>query len=51
MEDILTKLKAKWKKAGILHIIYKNPLIQRKTNGYPKNILISKLFATLRFMS
>lgn len=39
MEDILTKLKAKWKKAGILHIIYKNPLIQRKTNDYPKKYL------------
>lgn len=36
MEDIFIKLKAKWKYVGILHIIYKNPLMQRKTTDYKK---------------
>lgn len=39
MEDIFIKLKAKWKYVGIIHIIYKNPLIQMKTNDYPKKYL------------
>lgn len=43
IEDIFIKLKAKWKYVGILHIIYKNPLMQRKTTDYKKNILISKI--------
>ncbi|EFO71458.1 hypothetical protein HMPREF9211_0552 [Lactobacillus iners LactinV 01V1-a] len=40
IEDIFIKLKAKWKYVGILHIIYKNPLMQRKTTDYKKYLNI-----------
>ncbi|MCT7893218.1 MAG: hypothetical protein N4P76_01420 [Lactobacillus iners] len=40
IEDIFIKLKAKWKYVGILHIIYKNPLMQRKTTDHKKYLNI-----------
>lgn len=36
IEDIFIKLKVNGKYVGILHIIYKNPLMQRKTTDYKK---------------